>query len=61
MIIYHTTGVVSELQLDFLRPIKRRGCEIIGENGSLIWESVGKKPEDCKVDFCKFGQKLENF
>ena len=57
MIIYHNTGVVSELQLDFLRPIKRRGCEIIGENGSLIWESVGKKPEDCKVDFCKFGQK----
>ena len=57
MIIYHCTGVISELQLDFLRPIKRRGCEIIGENGSLIWESVGKKPENCKVDFCKFGQK----
>ena len=50
MIIYHTTGVVSELQLDFLRPIKRRGCEIIGENGSNLEK---EKAEDCK-DFCNF-------
>ena len=41
LIIKHKNDVISELHLDYLRPIKKRGCEIVGENGTLIWESEG--------------------
>mgnify|MGYP006275383235 CR=1 FL=1 len=45
----HDSKVVSEIHLDYLRPFKRRGCEIVGENGMLLWQSEGKQPEQCKV------------
>ena len=55
MVIQHNEKIISELHLDYLRPIKKRGCEVVGEKGTLIWESLGKKPEKCKVKFCKKG------
>ena len=45
----HKTGVRSEIHLDYLRLIKRRGCEIVGSDGILDWISEGKKPEHCIV------------
>lgn len=57
MIIKHKNGVISELHLDYLRPIKMRGCEIVGTDGSIIWESVGKSPEKCLVKYCRRNSK----
>ena len=45
----HVGGVRSELHLDYLRKAKRRGCEIVGEDGILDWVSEGKTPEVCRV------------
>jgi predicted dehydrogenase len=45
----HKTGVRSEVHLDYLRRVKRRGCEIGGTEGILDWLSEGKKPEKCIV------------
>jgi len=45
----HDSNVVSEIHLDYLRPFKGRGCEIVGEKGILLWQSEGKQPERCKV------------
>ena len=45
----HQSGVYTEVHLDFLRPVKRRGCEIVGESGIIDWQSEGKNPEHCKV------------
>jgi predicted dehydrogenase len=45
----HESGVRSETHLDYLRRHKRRGLEVVGENGSVIWLSEGKKPESCTV------------
>lgn len=45
----HETGVRTEIHLDYLQQCKRRGCEIVGSEGTLIWESTGKTPEDCSV------------
>lgn len=55
MVIQHEDKIISELHLDFLRPVKKRGCEVVGDKGTLIWESLGKKPEKCEVKFCKKG------
>jgi len=49
----HATGTRSEIHLDYLQQIKRRGCEIVGSEGTLIWESVGKSPEHCLVRLYK--------
>ena len=45
----HESGVRSEVHLDYLRRLKRRGCEIAGTDGILDWSSEGKKPEHCVV------------
>lgn len=38
-------GMTGHLHADCLQQTKRRGCEIIGEKGTFIWESLGKNPE----------------
>lgn len=45
----HENGCRASIQLDYLRQHKRRGCEIVGTGGSLIWESEGQDPEFCSV------------
>lgn len=47
--LMHKRGVISEIHFDYLRPFKRRGCEITGEAGMLLWQSEGKAPESCRV------------
>jgi predicted dehydrogenase len=47
----HRSGVRSEIHLDYLQRSKRRGCEIVGTEGTLIWTSEGKSPEHCRVRF----------
>lgn len=49
LVLDHNSGVRSVITMDYLRPFKRRGCEIIGKQGILLWESEGKKPEYCRV------------
>lgn len=51
IVLAHKGGAHSVITLDYLRPWKRRGCEIVGENGILLWESEGKQPEDCTLRF----------
>ena len=48
-IIKHKNGICTNLHLDYLRFYKLRGCEIVGENGMLNWQSEGKNPEKCSV------------
>jgi predicted dehydrogenase len=49
LILEHGCGVRTTLTMDYLQQYKRRGCEIIGTDGTLIWESEGKNPEQCRV------------
>jgi predicted dehydrogenase len=51
----HRSGVRSEIHLDYLQRSKRRGCEIVGTEGTLIWTSEGKAPEQCRVLFRRPG------
>jgi predicted dehydrogenase len=46
----HASGMHSEIHLDYVQKIKQRGCEIIGDAGTVIWRSIGKAPEHCKVE-----------
>jgi predicted dehydrogenase len=45
----HKSGARSEIHLDYFQRFKRRGCEIVGSDGTLIWSSEGKTPEHCVV------------
>ena len=49
IMIEHDTGVRTTLIMDYLQQCKRRGCEIVGSEGTLIWSSEGKAPEHCIV------------
>jgi predicted dehydrogenase/RimJ/RimL family protein N-acetyltransferase len=46
----HASGVHSNVQLDYLRRRKSRGCEIVGSEGTLTWHSDGKAPERVRVE-----------
>ena len=48
-ILRHKSGARSEIHQDYLQQFKRRGCEIVGSQGTLVWNSEGKKPEHCTV------------
>lgn len=52
----HAGGVRSEIHLDYLQQCKRRGCEVSGEKGTLVWLSEGKNPEHCVVRLYKDGE-----
>ncbi len=47
--LIHDDGVHSEIHLDYLQACKRRGCELVGSDGTLLWESEGTSPEHCRV------------
>lgn len=51
----HASGPESSAELDYLRPRKSRGCEIIGTDGVLVWHSDGKDPERCEVRYIAAG------
>ena len=46
-----SSGVKTQIRLDFLQKYLSRGCKIVGENGILIWETKGKNPSKCSVKF----------
>ncbi len=53
-------GALGHLHADCLQQTKRRGCEIIAEKGTIIWESVGKNPEITTITlFRKNGEPVE--
>ena len=43
MVIQHEDKIISELHLDFLRPVKKRGCEVVGA-GCCCWVRGLKNP-----------------
>lgn len=45
------SGLIAHLHVDYLQQTKQRGCEIIGERGTLSWRSLGKGPEEARVEF----------
>jgi len=51
IVLRHENGVRAEIHLDYLQVCKRRGVEISGDSGTLIWLSEGKNPEWCQVKF----------
>jgi predicted dehydrogenase len=43
-------GPIASVHLDCTQRSKRRGCEVVGTLGTLIWESRGKSPEQARVE-----------
>lgn len=49
IVLRHAGGVFTQTHLDYLRRFKRRGLEVVGAEGSVVWLSEGKNPEQCTV------------
>lgn len=45
------SGARAALHFDFLARRKRRGAELAGTEGTLLWHSEGRAPEVCSVTF----------
>ncbi len=50
LLLRFQNGDAAEITLDYRRPLKSRGCEVIGSNGILRWVSEGKNPEKVLVE-----------
>ena len=53
------SGATAQIHLDYLSPLKLRGCEIIGEDAVLRWASEGKTPERVRVTRYRNGAEEE--
>lgn len=42
LVCRHTTGAMSEIHLDYVQRSYERGCQIVGEQGSLAWDFNSK-------------------
>ena len=40
ILLRYPNGMVVQLQFDFLQPTYRRGMEIIGEKGTIVWDFI---------------------
>ncbi|MDA3788955.1 MAG: Gfo/Idh/MocA family oxidoreductase [Desulfobacula sp.] len=47
--LVHENNIFSQIHMDFLRKDKSRGIEIVGEQGTMEWKSLGKNPEMAKI------------
>ncbi len=45
-----SSGVKSHIHMDYITRCRTRSCEIVGENGVLLWQERGK-PVECSVKF----------
>lgn len=50
LVLRSRAGALVSVHLDYTQRVKRRRCEIVGTEGTLIWESRGKNPERCAVE-----------
>lgn len=42
LICRHAGGAISEIHLDYVQRTYERGCQIVGERGSIFWDFNGK-------------------
>ena len=49
MALEHEAGVRSVITFDYFRRWRRRGIELVGEKGQIVWESEGNVPEHAQV------------
>jgi predicted dehydrogenase len=50
LVLRAASGAVVSVHLDYTQRLKRRRCEVLGSEGTLIWESRGKSPETCVTE-----------
>jgi predicted dehydrogenase len=43
IICRHVSGAISELHLDYVQQTYERGCQIVGEQGSIFWDFTMKQ------------------
>ncbi|RCK38868.1 hypothetical protein TH19_03455 [Thalassospira profundimaris] len=58
VVLSHVSGAISTVELDYLQRVKLRGCRLSGHEGTLIWQSLGKKPENIKITLLKSGSQI---
>jgi predicted dehydrogenase len=42
LVCHHASGAMSEIHLDYVQRTYERGCQIVGELGSIFWDFNGK-------------------
>jgi len=50
LLLRAASGALATVHLDYTQRVKRRRCEVLGSEGTLVWESRGKNPETCVVE-----------
>lgn len=51
IILRFSSGSVANIHLDYLRPVRARSYELLGESGMITWEARNKSPEEGLVEF----------
>lgn len=49
MLFRHVSGAISEVHLDFVQRTYERGCQIVGERGSIFWDFGAGRVRLCEA------------
>ena len=57
--IHFAAGAMANIHLDYLRPVRARSCELVGEGGLIVWQAEGKVPEQSSLELYRKDGKSE--
>ncbi len=43
LVCRHSSGAISEIHVDYVQRTYERGCQIVGESGTIFWDFTGKQ------------------
>jgi len=43
LVCRHANGAISEIHVDYVQRSYERGCQIVGESGTIFWDFMGKQ------------------
>ena len=52
------SGAMADIHMDYLRPVRGRSCELIGDEGMIVWRAEGKSPERSRLERYEKGGEL---
>ena len=50
ILLQFTGGCLGSIHIDYLDRVKRRSLEVVGSDGTLLWHSTGKAPEEVVLE-----------
>lgn len=57
--MHFASGAMASFHLDYLRPVRGRSSELVGDGGLIVWQARGKYPEQSLLELYSMSGELQ--